>query len=336
LDLQTNKSLLSYNTFGIDVSCKFFVELNKPDSFQHLITSDIYRKEPRMVLGGGSNILFTKDYEGIVLHNQIKGIEVVSENDEHVTLKVGAGENWHELVLWSIKRNYGGFENLSLIPGNVGASPMQNIGAYGVEIKDLVKEVHYLNLETGEPMVVTNENCQFGYRTSIFKTELKNKILITHVVYELNKEHQLNTSYGAIEEELKRMEVNASIQTVSQAVINIRRSKLPDPVKIGNAGSFFKNPVVEPGVAEELKSKFPDMPTYPSADGIKIAAGWLIEKAGWKGKKMGNYGVHEKQALVLVNYGGAQGNAINDLSEQIRTEIKGMFNIELEKEVNII
>ena len=291
---------------------------------------------PILILGGGSNILFTQDFDGIVLLNSIKGISVVDENENEIILEVGAGENWHEFVLYCVKKNYGGLENLSLIPGNVGASPMQNIGAYGVEVKDSVNTVKFIDLKSGLSDELTTEHCEFAYRSSIFKTKFKNQKFITHVRFKLNKRPVFNTSYGAIEEELMKLNLIPSVENISSAVINIRRSKLPDPKLIGNAGSFFKNPVISFEKAEKLKTEFPEVPLYPSGDsGMKVAAGWLIEKAGWKGKRFNNFGVHAKQALVLVNYGGSKGSEINILADKIRESIREKFDVELEKEVNI-
>lgn len=333
----TNQSLLKYNTFGIDVNAKFFAIINNIDDLLSIIGDSYYSSMPVLVLGGGSNILFTHDFNGIVLKNNLKGISVVDENENEIILEVGAGENWHEFVLYCVSKNYGGVENLSLIPGNVGASPMQNIGAYGVEIKDLVNKVKFIDLKSGLFEELTNEECEFDYRSSIFKTRYKNQKFITHVRFKLNKRPVFNTSYGAIEEELKKLDLKPSVENISRAVINIRKSKLPDPEVIGNAGSFFKNPIVTVEKAEKLKIEFPEIPLYPSGDSaMKVAAGWLIEKAGWKGKRINNFGVHQKQALVLVNYGGSQGTEINNLADQIKENIKEKFDVELEKEVNIL
>jgi UDP-N-acetylmuramate dehydrogenase len=333
-----NFSLQSLNTFGIECKTRFYTEINSKEELKEVIQTQQLSYLPWLILGGGSNLLFTKDFEGLVVKNNIKGIELTKEDDDHYFVRAGAGENWHKLVMHCIENNYAGMENLSLIPGNVGASPMQNIGAYGVEIKDVFEELEAVDLKTGEIKVFSKEECRFGYRESIFKHELKNKFLITSVTYRLRKKPKFNTSYGAIEQELEQMGVKElSIIAISQAVINIRSSKLPDPAKIGNAGSFFKNPVVAKEHFEVLKEKYPAIPAYPQADGnVKLAAGWLIEKCGWKGFRKGNCGVHEKQALVLVNYGGATGKEIFDLSEDLIKSVNKQFNVTLEREVNIV
>lgn len=337
MKITTNQPLLKYNTFGVNVSAKFFALIDSIDDLLSIIQDNNYSTIPILVLGGGSNILFTQDFDGIVLKNNLKGISVVDENENEIILEVGAGENWHDFVSYCVKLNYGGLENLSLIPGNVGASPMQNIGAYGVEIKDSVRKVKFIDLKSGLSEELNAEQCEFGYRSSIFKTRYKDQKFITHVRFKLNKKPVFNTSYGAIEEELKKLDLEHSVENISRAVINIRRSKLPDPAMIGNAGSFFKNPVISFENAEKLKAEFPEVPLYPAGDsGMKVAAGWLIEKAGWKGRRINNFGVHEKQALVLVNYGGSQGSEIDNLAEQIRQNIKEKFGVELEKEVNIL
>ncbi len=293
---------------------------------------------PYLVVGGGSNMLLTKDYKGLVIKNQLKGIEIIKEVGDGVWVKAQAGEVWHELVMWCIDRGLAGLENLSLIPGCVGAAPMQNIGAYGVEIKDTFFELEALNFTTGELRKFNNSECQFGYRESVFKRALKDQYLITSVTFKLSKTPNFQTTYGAIQQELEKMGVNElSIKAVSQAVINIRSSKLPNPKEIGNAGSFFKNPVVSQQIADALKANYPDAPVYPVADGCKLAAGWLIEKAGWKGLTIDHkYGVHKLQALVLVNYGGASGNEVFQLSEDILQDVKQKFGVMLEREVNII
>lgn len=333
-----NFSLKNLNTFGIDANCDQFIQINEAGELLSILNESYYKKAPKLVLGGGSNVLFTQDYKGIVLKNNIYGIEKLRENEDHVWLKVGAGEVWHNLVLACIEKGYAGIENLSLIPGQVGASPMQNIGAYGVEIKNYVDSVICLDLNDGTEEVYASNECQFGYRSSIFKTKLKGQKFISHVVFKLNKKVNFNTSYGAIEKELERMNITElSLQAVSQAVINIRSSKLPDPNIIGNAGSFFKNPIVDLEKADELEKFYPNIPLYPASDGYKkVAAGWMIEQAGWKGKRFNNHGVHVNQALVLVNYGNALGADINKLANDIQNSISEKFGVELEKEVNII
>ena len=335
-EIRSKVSLKSLNTFGIDVNCKFFSCFKNPDDLNAIFSHEL--KEPLLILGGGSNLLFTKDFEGLVLKNEVLGKELIKETDLDVLVKVGAGENWHDFVMWCIDNNYGGLENLSLIPGNVGASPMQNIGAYGVEIKDVFDHLVAYNIESRSLETFNNKDCAFGYRESVFKRNLKGKYIILHVVYRLSKKHVIKTKYGAINAELEKMQVlNPSIRDISNAVINIRRSKLPDPNEIGNAGSFFKNPVVGKDIVDSIKSKFSDVPVYELDNKeFKIPAGWLIETAGWKGKTFGNYGVHKNQALVLVNYSDAKGNQIYDLSSQIIQDIQSKFGIVLEREVNIM
>ncbi len=335
MEIKQNISLKPYNTFGIEVWSKKFATVNNINELKQILDGDT---DSILILGGGSNILFTQDFEGLVIKNNIKGIEVVEEDDSTILLKVGAGERWHQFVLYCIDKNYAGIENLSLIPGNVGAAPMQNIGAYGVEVKDVITEVEAVNLTDFSIKNFTNASCDFAYRTSIFKTAEKDKYFISSVTFKLNKQPIINTSYGAIEAELKKMNVvNPSIKDVSDAVIAIRSSKLPDPKEIGNSGSFFKNPIVKEELKNKILSEFPNAPNYPQDDGtFKIAAGWLIEQCGWKGKRIGNYGVHKNQALVLVNYGDATGSDIYNLSEEIIKSVQHTFQIELEREVNIL
>lgn len=338
MKIEKNKSVLKYNTFGIDVKSKYFTSVTNEDQVRKVIQSEHFDQNNHLIIGGGSNLLFTKDFDGMVILNKIKGIKEIRSDKSHVWIQVGGGENWHEFVLHCIANNLGGIENLSLIPGSVGASPMQNIGAYGVEIKDVFFELEAINLATGEIDYFESKACNFGYRESVFKSTLKNKYLISRVTFKLTKaNHQLNTSYGSINEELESAKIsNPTIKDVSDAVIKIRTSKLPDPKKIGNAGSFFKNPVIESAHFEDLKKSFPEIVSYPAGDNlVKVAAGWLIDSLGWKGKTYDNYGVHKNQALVLVNYGGAKGNEIFDLSSEIIKSIQDKFNITLQREVNI-
>jgi len=332
-----NQSLKAYNTFGIDVNAHYFAGFNSIEHLSKILASATFQQNQQLILGGGSNILFTKNFEGIVLHNLLKGISKiqVSEHEYHVT--AAAGEVWHELVLYAIANNLGGMENLSLIPGYVGASPMQNIGAYGVEIKDIFVSLKAMEVATGLIKTFTKEECQFGYRESFFKRAGKGKYIILEVTFKLSTKHELNTSYGAIEQELAKMNAAPNIKNVSQAVINIRSSKLPNPKEIGNAGSFFKNPTIAIAHYDTLKKQYPDLPGYPVNDEyIKIAAGYLIEKCGLKGFRKEDAGVHQMQALVLVNYGKASGNQIFDLSSLVIEKVKDVFGIELEREVNII
>lgn len=332
--IQENISLKQYNTFGIDVIAKRFVSVNTIQELKEVLEEE----KDIFILSGGSNMLLTKDIEKLVVYMNLTGIEIKQDWDT-VDLTVAAGEDWHQFVLWCLNLNYGGLENLSLIPGNVGTSPIQNIGAYGVEVKDLITEVKGVEIETGELRTFTNEACQFGYRNSIFKNELKGKVILTSVTFRLStRQHKINTSYGAIEAELAAQQIKKpTIQDVARAVIKIRQSKLPDPKQIGNSGSFFKNPVIPIDHFEKLKTEHPNIPSYPVSDSeIKVPAGWLIEQAGFKGKRFGEYGVHEKQALVLVNYGNASGADIYALAQKIQQTISERFGISLEIEVNVI
>jgi len=336
MEILQHQSLLPYNTFGIQAYSQYFVHAKSVQDIQQGL--DFSQEQNLLVLGGGSNLLLLNDFEGVTLHVDIRGIEKLGEDDEYYYVKAWAGENWHQFVLHCIAQNLGGVENLSLIPGNVGAGPMQNIGAYGVEIKDVFYELEALHRKDLTLHKFSNHDCEFGYRSSIFKTHAKDEFIILNVTFRFKKEHMLNTSYGAIEEKLVAMGItDPDIKDVSNAVIAIRSSKLPDPKQIGNAGSFFKNPVISFDLFNELKQIYPDVSAYPQADGtVKVAAGWLIEKAGWKGKRFDSYGVHKDQALVLVNYGGAKGQDIFNLSEKILIDIQSKFNITLEREVNII
>lgn len=337
---QENFDLQPFNTFGISVNCDYFGRFSSVEELKKQLAEVRKLNLPLLILGGGSNLLLTQDFKGIVLRNEIKGIEVVSETEQDAIVRSGAGEIWHEFVLNCLDKNLAGIENLSLIPGSVGASPMQNIGAYGVEIKDTFYQLEALHIETGEVHTFNNQQCAFGYRESVFKRDLKNQYIITYVEFRLQKEAKVNTSYGAINDELKAQGiVNPTIKDVSNAVIAIRQSKLPNPKEIGNAGSFFKNPVVDKSHGEQLKVLFPEIPMYPVPNDetkVKLAAGWLIEKAGFKGMRIENYGVHVKQALVLVNYGGSKGQDIFDLSTKILATIEEKFGVLLEREVNIL
>lgn len=336
--IQENFPLQSLNTFGLAVSARYFVSINAIADLQAILAHPVYGKMPRLILGGGSNLLFTKDFEGIVIKMDVKGIEKIKEDDDHIWIKVGAGENWHRFVLHCIDKGYAGLENLSLIPGTVGAAPMQNIGAYGVEIKDYFEVLEAVNIQDGSVKSFINEACQFGYRDSVFKRELKDQYIIVSVTFRLNKKPVFNTSYGAIRETLDQFGVKTlTIKAVSDAVIHIRQSKLPDPAKIGNAGSFFKNPSIEASLYAQIKETFPTVPGYDQPDGsIKVPAGWLIEQCGWKGKTIGNVGVHENQALVLVNRGNAQGEEVKQLAEAIQTSVKEKFGVWLSPEVNMV
>ncbi len=335
--IQEDISLKQYNTFGIKAKAKRFATFSSKAELSEILNQR--NNDELLILGGGSNLLLTKDFDGFAIRNEIKGFEVVSEDNNTVSIKVGSGEVWHEFVLRCIDNNYGGVENLSLIPGSVGASPMQNIGAYGVEIKDVFIELEAYHIETGKVKVFSHKECRFGYRESVFKRELKGEYIIVSVTYRLTKnKHQIKASYGAILSELENNQIDSpTIKDISNAVITIRSSKLPDPKEIGNAGSFFKNPVVEKSILEKIQENYENVPNYPAPNGlVKLAAGWLIEQAGWKGKTFGNYGVHKKQALVLVNYSDCTGENILNLSTQIIEDVKDRFGITLEREVNIV
>ena len=335
--MQENFSLSAYNTFGLDAKARYFESLNGVDQLNDLNSLPSF-KSRRLILGGGSNILLTKDFDGIVLFNNLQGMNIVKEDESTIFLKVGAGEVWHELVLYAIANGFGGIENLSLIPGRVGASPMQNIGAYGVELKDVFYELEAWSIDKEQLETFNSDQCQFGYRESVFKNNYKDQYLILNVTFQLSKHPKINVSYGAIIDTLEEMSIsNPSIKEVSDAVIAIRSSKLPNPAEIGNAGSFFKNPVIGNTQVAQLKQTYPNMPSYHvDEDSTKVPAGWLIEQAGWKGKSFGKYGVHKNQALVLVNYGGAKGNDIKDLAYDIQKDIAAKFGIVIEPEVNFI
>ncbi len=333
--IQTNKNLKEYNTFGISVKAEMFAVFSSIEELKQILS---FRNDKKLlVLGGGSNLLLTQDFDGLVIKNEIKRFEVIEETVSKVIVESGAGENWHEFVLNCIDKGFGGVENLSLIPGSVGASPMQNIGAYGVEIKDVFESLSAYHIASGEIHYFDKTKCEFGYRESIFKNKVKGEYIILTVTFRLTKNPTINSSYGAINEQLKVMGIQVpTIKELSAAVIAIRQSKLPDPKIIGNAGSFFKNPTVDNVLLEKIQENYPDIPNYPAENGRKLAAGWLIEKAGWKGRTFDNYGVHKLQALVLVNYGNCTGQEIFDLSSQIIQDVFEKFGVLLEREVNIL
>ncbi len=336
MNIQENFSLQQYNTFGVEAKTKYFAEVNSVEELKETLRLS---HSPLLILGGGSNLLFTKDFEGLVIKLNLKGITEQITDENHVLVTAKAGENWHEFVQKTISENYGGLENLSLIPGNVGTCPIQNIGAYGTEIKDHFVACKALNIETLEIETIDLEQCKFGYRDSIFKTSSKGKYVILEVTFKLTtKNHHIKTEYGAISSELKNLGIeNPTIQDVAKAVINIRQSKLPNPAETGNAGSFFKNPTIPLAQFEKLKEKFPEIQGYPNGDFVKVPAGWLIENAGWKGKQIGNVASHKLQALVIINAtGNATGKEIYDFSSQIINSVKEKYGIELEREVNII
>ena len=335
---QTNVNLLPYNTFGLSSYAEKFATFRNEDELKELLLAHNQTNDALFILGGGSNILLTKDVKGLVLKNEIKGLEIVHEDENFAYFKAAAGETWHDFVLSAIDHDLGGIENLSLIPGSTGAAPMQNIGAYGVEIKDVFHELEALHIKTLETRIFNAEACQFGYLESVFKGELKGQYIILNMTLRLTKKHDLNTSYGAIETELAAMGITSpTIKDVSNAVIAIRQSKLPDPKKIGNSGSFFKNPVVSIEKFKALQAQFQSISYYPiDEQQVKLAAGWLIYQAGWKGKTFDNYGVHKNQALVLVNYGGAKGKEIYALSQSILDAVEETYGVLLEREVNIL
>ena len=338
MNIIENYPLLKLNTFGVDVKAKYFTSINTINELIEVTKTNVFKDLELLILGGGSNILFTKDFDGLVILNNIKGKEIIEQNQQSIFLKIGAGENWHELVMYCVDNGWGGIENLSLIPGNTGTAPMQNIGAYGVEIKETFVELEALEISSGKIVKFNNSDCEFGYRDSVFKNKMKNRYIILNITLELKKNPVLNVNYGDVKAVLENQNImNPSLKNLSNAIISIRQSKLPDPKKIGNSGSFFKNPIVSLYQLEFIKKKYPSVVSYKiKEDKFKIAAGWMIERAGWKGKKFNNYGVHEKQALVLVNYGLANGMEIFDLSEKIILDIKEKFGIILEREVNII
>ena len=335
MNFQENYPLSNLNTFGLKVQAALFTSVTTTEELKGALQN---ATQPFMILGGGSNVLFTDDYPGLVIKNSIKGINVTEQHDDHLLVEAGAGEVWHELVMHTLDKNWGGLENLSLIPGTVGAAPMQNIGAYGVEIKDVFHSLRAVEIATLNERTFTLEECQFGYRESVFKTNLKGQYVITHVTFRLSKrDHALNTSYGAIQQVLDERQISEpTIRDVSDAVISIRQSKLPNPAEIGNAGSFFKNPTITTMAFESLKGDNPDMPGYPVEGGIKVPAGWCIEQCGWKGHVENRIGVHKNQALVLVNYGGGKGDELKELAFKIQRSVKDKFGIELTPEVNFI
>ena len=335
MHILTNFSLKNYNTFGIEAKAKAFVSVESLENLKTVLKEN----EDIFILGGGSNMLLTQDIQKLVVHVNLKGKEVIEKNEDFAIVKAQAGENWHEFVLYCIEQNLGGIENLSLIPGNVGTTPIQNIGAYGVEIKDTMLSCEALNLKTLELETFTNEDCQFEYRESIFKKELKNQYIITSVSFKLStKNHKIYTTYGVIGAELAKNNIeNPTLKEVSNAVIAIRKSKLPDPKELGNSGSFFKNPIISKEAYEKAKALHSEMPHYiVSETEVKVPAGWLIEQAGFKGKRFGDAGVHKNQALVLVNYGTATGGEIVTLSKNIQQTVFDKFGIKIDAEVNII
>lgn len=337
MEILEDYPLKGLNTFGISVNSQYFVSIRSTQELREVLSMDIAQSKPILIMGGGSNILFTEDFPGLIILNNIKGIEIIEENNDEVLVSAGGGEVWQDLVTFSLDNNLGGIENLSLIPGSVGAAPIQNIGAYGVELKEVMESLEAIELATGEKRTFYNADCDFGYRNSIFKKELKDKYLITNVKFKLSRSPKLNTTYGAINSLLKERGIeDPTIKDISNAVIEIRQSKLPDPAQLGNAGSFFKNPVIDKIDFEGLKLTFPDIPGYMNDELVKIPAAWLIEQCGWKGKRFDNIGVHDKQPLVLVNHGGGTGKDLRDLANKIKESVVTKFGIELEAEPRII
>jgi len=329
-----NVSLKKHNTFGINASAESFVEVFSTDELKAVLKEN---SDPIFILGGGSNLLLRKDVEGLIIKNQIFGKKIIKETEDNVLIEIGGGENWHEFVLYTLKNGWSGVENLSLIPGTVGASPIQNIGAYGVELKDVFESLQAIDLQTLEEVNFSKKECKFGYRDSIFKRDLKGKMFITKVTFQLSKKPVINIAYGAIQEILNQKNIsNPTSKDVSNAVIEIRQSKLPDPAKLGNSGSFFKNPEIAKEQFLKVQKRFPNIVFYPLENGqIKVPAGWLIEQAGWKGKRIGDCGSHAKQALVLVNYGEATGAEIWELAMKIQASVFEKFDINITPEVNI-
>lgn len=333
MQIKENISLKPYNTFGIDATARYFLEYFTVDELLEIIKAGFLNDKKFYNIGSGSNLLFVNNYDGLILHSCIKGYELLKQTDTEVFLRVGAGEVWDSFVAHCVEQGWGGVENMSLIPGEVGSTPVQNIGAYGLEAKDVIYEVEGILLPEGELKVLSNADCAFGYRDSIFKNVLANKFIITHVIFRLDRNPVFRLEYGSIQDELKKYPV-LDLNSIRQAIIAIRQSKLPDTKKLGNAGSFFKNPVITKAKFDALLLEYPSMPNYGVSDGeVKIPAGWLIEQAGWKGKTYGNAGVHAQQALVLVNYGAASGQEIVELSHLVAASVKEKFDIEIHPEV---
>lgn len=334
--VQSNVDLSPFNTLNVKATAKKFLSVSSFEVVQNLCQQSI--SNSIFILGGGSNVLFRNNFDGLIIHIDIKGKEVVKESNEHVWLKIGAGENWHKTVLYCVERGWGGIENLSLIPGTVGAAPIQNIGAYGVELEQVFDSLEAVDISTGEKRIFSKTQCRFGYRDSIFKNELKGEYIITSVTLRLDKQHTINTSYGAIQDLLDEKGISdPTIRDISEVVMEIRNSKLPNPEDVGNAGSFFKNPIVSHQKFDQLRRKYPEIPGYElNKIEVKVPAGWLIDQAGWKGKVVGNTGTYDQQALVIVNHGGATGKEIWELAQKIRSSVKEQFGIELAPEVNIV
>ena len=338
MEIKENHPLKKYNTFGVDVVARYFADIRGDDQIVEVLNSDYHKRIPKLILNGGSNILFTKDFDGLVLKISTGGIELIEDNHDHVLIKANAGTDWDEFVTYCVENDWAGLENLSMIPGNVGAAPIQNIGAYGVEQKDCFHELEAIEIATGRKSVFARHACCFGYRDSIFKRNLKGKYIISSVTYKLSKYPDFNIKYGSIGQELKNMDVkHISIRSVNEAVRRVRASKIPSPEEIGNAGSFFKNPVIDKSKYYKLTNNYPEIVAYPvDKTHYKIAAGWLIDSLGWKGKRRGDAGVWHSQALVLVNYGNATGQQIFELASDIKKSVSDAYGIDLEMEVNVI
>lgn len=336
MEVRENYSLKNYNTFGIEVKCRYFVESDTESEFLEFVSSYELKPEEIMVLGEGSNFLFTDDFDGTVFYPTMKGMEIVEENDEHVWVKVGAGEVWDDFVAWAVEQGYGGVENLSLIPGHVGAAPVQNVGAYGMEAGDTIERVEAIQIEKARKETISAADCRFAYRDSVFKGEWKNRYIVTYVVFRLTKVPEFRLNYGSVREELQKLG-EVSLKNIRRAIIQIRRAKLPDVKELPNAGSFFKNPVVSREQAGQLKERYPELPVYPvDEDRVKLAAGWLIEQCGWKGKDLGKVGVYEKQALILVNRAGASGVEVARLANEVKKSVFMTFGVWIEPEVYVI
>lgn len=335
--IQENFNLSDYNTMGIAAKARYFASIKSIGELKNLLTDVRFSKIPKFIISGGSNVLFVSDYDGLVIHIDIQGITVKHEDENQIILKAGAGENWHKLVQYCVEKGWGGIENLSLIPGSVGAAPIQNIGAYGVELEEVFDSLEAVELKTGAIRSFSKDECRFGYRDSVFKNELKGRFVIVSVNLKLQKSPKLNTSYRALSQKLEEEGISdPSIKDISQAVIEIRQSKLPDPAEIGNTGSFFKNPVITKDQFQDLQSAYPEIPSYPDGDKVKVPAAWLIDQCGWKGKRFGDAGVHKMQALVIVNYGRATGEEIWNLAQKIQVSVKDKFGVLLTPEVNIV
>lgn len=333
-----NISLKNNNTFGVDVKSKYFVEVYSEEELKQVLNSVEYSKLKKLILGSGSNILFTKDFDGIIIKNSIPGIKILSENDKSVIVEAGAGVIWDDLVQYCVNKNYGGIENLSYIPGTVGAAPIQNIGAYGQELEETFYELNGVFIADGASQIYNNSDCNFSYRNSIFKNELKDNFVVTSVNLKLRKNPNVNLNYFPVKEEVEKRNIkHPTIKDIREIVIDIRKNKLPDPNEIGNAGSFFKNPVITKESFYLLEKEYPDLKYFiVNESSVKIPAAWLIEKCGWKGEKIGNVGTHEKQPLVIVNYGNASGKEVYSMAMNIKDEVKKRFDITLENEVNVL